>query len=95
MFVLGLVAGICFVGGRRAMAQKTPNFGPNVFIFDPSISNSAIQSKLTSHALRKGQAKLWMLSAGIRGEVRLVERAFGLGPSIMTEAMLQLQAAFA
>jgi IS6 family transposase len=31
------------------------------------------------HALRKGQAKLWMLSPGIRGEVRLVERAFGLG----------------
>jgi transposase, IS6 family len=47
------------------------------------------------HALRKGQAKLWMLSPGIRGEVRLVERAFGLGPSIMTEAMLQLEAAFA
>ena len=47
------------------------------------------------HALRKGQAKLWMLSAGIRGEVRLVERAFGLGPSILTEAMQQLQAAFA
>jgi transposase, IS6 family len=40
------------------------------------------------HALRKGQAKLWMLSAEIRGEVRLAERAFGLGPSIMTEAML-------
>ena len=30
------------------------------------------------HALRKGQAKLHMLSAGIRGEVRLVERVFGL-----------------
>jgi transposase, IS6 family len=27
------------------------------------------------HALRKGQAKLWMLAGGIRGEVRLVERA--------------------
>jgi hypothetical protein len=47
------------------------------------------------HALPKGQAKLWMLSAGIRGEVRLVERAFGLGPSILTEAMQQLEAAFA
>jgi transposase-like protein len=47
------------------------------------------------HALRKGQARLWLLSAGIRGEVRLVERAFGLGPSILTEAMQQLQAAFA
>ena len=47
------------------------------------------------HALRKGQAKLWMLSAGIRGEVRLVERAFRLGPSILTEAMQQLEAASA
>jgi transposase, IS6 family len=47
------------------------------------------------HALRKGQAKLWMLCAGIREEVRLIERAFGLGPSIITEAMLQLEAAFA
>jgi hypothetical protein len=31
----------------------------------------------------------------IQGEVRLVERAFGLGPSIWTEALQQLEAAFA
>jgi transposase, IS6 family len=43
------------------------------------------------HAFRKGQAKLWMLSSGVRGEVRLVERAFGLGPSIMTEMMRHLK----
>jgi IS6 family transposase len=42
------------------------------------------------HALRKGQASLWRLSAGIRGEVRLVARAFGLGPSIMTEMIQHL-----
>jgi transposase, IS6 family len=42
-----------------------------------------------------GKLKRRMLSPGIRGEVRLVERAFGLGPSVMTEAMLQLKAAFA
>ena len=47
------------------------------------------------HALRKGQAKLWMLSAGIQGEVRLVERAFGLGPSILTEVVQHLEAALA
>jgi hypothetical protein len=40
------------------------------------------------HALRKGQAKFWMLSMGVRGEVRLLERTFGVGPSIMT-AMIQ------
>src|SRR3546814_9525663 len=29
-------------------------------------------------ALRKGQARPWCLQPGIRGEVRLVERAFGI-----------------
>src|SRR5699024_5736100 len=38
-------------------------------------------------ALRKGQARPWCLQPGIRGEVRLVERAFGIGPSALTEAM--------
>ena len=47
------------------------------------------------HALRKGQAKLWMLSTGVRGEVRLVERAFGLGPSIMTEMIRHLETTLA
>lgn len=31
-------------------------------------------------ALRKGQARPRCLQPGIRGEVRLVERAFGIGP---------------
>jgi transposase-like protein len=47
------------------------------------------------HALRKGQAKLWMLSTGIREEVRLVERAFGLGPSVMTKMIQHLETALA
>jgi transposase-like protein len=38
-------------------------------------------------ALRKGQARPWCLPAGIKGEVRLIERSFGIGPSAMTEAM--------
>src|SRR3546814_12871982 len=38
-------------------------------------------------ALRKGQALPWCLQPGIRGEVRLVERAFGIVPSALTEAM--------
>jgi hypothetical protein len=46
-------------------------------------------------ALRKGQARAWCLQPGIRGEVRLIERAFGIGPSVMTEAMDVLNQHFA
>jgi len=38
-------------------------------------------------ALRKGQARPWCQQPGIMGEVRLVERAFGIGPSALTETM--------
>ncbi|ENC69508.1 DDE domain protein, partial [Escherichia coli P0299917.7] len=46
-------------------------------------------------ALRKGQARPRCLQPGIRGEVRLVERAFGIGPSALTEAMGMLNHHFA
>ena len=42
-------------------------------------------------ALRKGQAGIFALQGGIVGEVRIVERAFDLGPSALTEAMALLQ----
>ena len=43
-------------------------------------------------ALRKGQAGIFALqAAGIVGEARLVERAFGLGPCALTEVMALLQ----
>src|SRR5699024_12000900 len=38
-------------------------------------------------ALRKGQARPCGLQPGIRAQVRLVESAFGIGPSTLTEAM--------
>ena len=38
-------------------------------------------------ALRKKQASAFQLQPGIRGEVRLVERAFGIGPEMMSEFM--------
>ena len=38
-------------------------------------------------ALRKGQAALFNLTRDIHGEARLVERAFGIGPSMLTEAV--------
>ena len=38
-------------------------------------------------ALRKGQAALFNLTRDIHGEARIVERAFGIGPSMLTEAV--------
>jgi hypothetical protein len=42
-------------------------------------------------ALRKGHASSFNLSRDMRGEARLVERAFGLGACALTEAMLLLK----
>ena len=42
-------------------------------------------------ALRKGQASIFALQGGIVGEARIVERAFGVGPCSLTEAMALLQ----
>jgi IS6 family transposase len=50
-------------------------------------------------ALRKGQAAAFRLTHDIRGEARIVERAFGIGASALAEAVtligpaLQLQSA--
>ena len=38
-------------------------------------------------ALRKGQAAAFNITRDIRGEARVVERAFGLGGSILAEAV--------
>ena len=46
-------------------------------------------------ALRKGQARPWCLQPGIMGEVRLIERAFGIGPSALTETITMLNQHFA
>ena len=42
-------------------------------------------------ALRKGQAEMFALQGGVVGEARIVERAFGVGPCVLTEAMAWLQ----
>ena len=42
-------------------------------------------------ALRKGQARAFALQGGIIGEARIVERAFGVRPCALTEAMALLQ----
>lgn len=41
-------------------------------------------------ALRKGQAAIFNLTGDIRGEARIVERAFGIGPSALTELVARL-----
>jgi hypothetical protein len=38
-------------------------------------------------ALRKGQAAAFNITRDIHGEARMVERAFGLGPSALAEAV--------
>ena len=38
-------------------------------------------------ALRKGQARMFAIQGGIVGETRIVERAFGVGPCVLTEAI--------
>jgi IS6 family transposase len=42
-------------------------------------------------ALRKGQSRSFNLTVDINGEVRMIERAFGLGPFALTEAMSMLE----
>jgi hypothetical protein len=38
-------------------------------------------------ALRKGQAAIFNVTRDIRGEARIVERAFGLGPCAIAETV--------
>ena len=38
-------------------------------------------------ALRKGQARVFALQGGTVGEARIVERAFGVGSCVLTEAI--------
>ena len=42
-------------------------------------------------ALRKGHAAMFSLQGGLIGEARIVERAFGIGPCALIEAMTLLQ----
>ncbi len=38
-------------------------------------------------ALRKGQAAIFNVTRDMRGEARIVERAFGIGPRVLAETM--------
>ncbi len=43
-------------------------------------------------ALRKGQAAVFNMTRDMKGEARIVERAFGIGPSALTEAVQMIKA---
>lgn len=55
-------------------------------------ANATLKGFEVMRALKKGQAALWQYQDGVRGEVRLVERAFGIGPSGISEAMQTFEA---
>ena len=52
---------------------------------------ATIKSFEVMRALRKRQAEVFFLQGGIVGEARIVERAFDVGPCVLTEAMTWLQ----
>ena len=43
------------------------------------------------HALKKRQAGLFNFTGDIKGEIRIVERAFGLGNCAMADMMITLE----
>lgn len=46
-------------------------------------------------ALRKGQGRAFNFSRDPVGEKRMIERAFGVGPCIMTEAVAMIESQLA
>ncbi len=51
---------------------------------------ATIKSFEVMRALRKGQAAAFNLTGDISGEARIVERAFGIAPSALTEVVVIL-----
>lgn len=71
--------------------DKAPTYGAAIAELKkagklPDETQHPIKGFEVMHALRKGQERAFCLQPGIRGEVRLVKRAFGLGPSALAEA---------
>src|SRR6202012_1626023 len=57
-------------------------------------ANATIKGFEVMRALRKGQAAIFNLTQDIRGEARIVERAFGLGSSALAEAVQSVNERF-
>ena len=86
VFSLSIILGTVLPGWPQAFAQ-TPDFGPNVYIFDPSMPNATIQSTLTSLANEaqfstNRYAVLFMPGTySVQSEVGYYESVAGLGQS--------------
>ena len=54
-------------------------------------ANATLKGFETMRMLKKGQGQAFQIQDGIRGEVRLVERAFNFGPCALAEALNRIQ----
>ena len=52
---------------------------------------AAIKGFEVMRALRKGQTAIFNLTGDVRGEARIVERAFGIGSSMLAEAVALIE----
>ena len=64
---------------------------PGARVQDLKTAYATIKGFEVMRALRKGQASIFALQGGIVGEARIVERAFGVRPCALTEAVALLQ----
>ena len=74
---------------RRAYGKVDP--GNRLVAQTLETAYATIKGFEVMRALRKGQAAMFSIQGGIIGEARIVERAFGVGPCVVTEAMAWLQ----
>lgn len=52
---------------------------------------ATIKSFEVMRALRKGQGRMFNLTSDPVGEKRMIERAFGVGPCVMVEAVAMVE----
>ena len=57
-------------------------------LLSEALAYATIKGLEVMRALRNGQARMFAIQVGVVGEVRIVERAFGVGPCALTEACL-------
>ncbi len=87
MFFLGLFVGALTAENVQAFAQTAPDFGPNVYIFDASMPNATVQSKLTtlSHEAQFSTNRSAVLFKpgiyNVQSQVGYYESVAGLGES--------------
>jgi len=55
---------------------------------------AAIKGFEVMRALRKGQTAIFNLTGDVRGEARIVERAFGIGTSMLAETIALIEEQF-